>query len=402
MLNLKEKSNCCGCYACYNICPKQCIIMKVDEEGFWYPVVNQDKCINCNLCKKVCPIINKPECISYDRKAYAMYNKNEVVRLQSSSGGIFTLLAEHVISNNGKVYGAVFDDNFNVKHIGIDKLEDISLLRGSKYVQSKIEEVYKAVKTNLNNNIQVLFTGTPCQVAGLKSFLQKEYDNLILMDIVCHGVPSPLIWQKYLDELRESYKQDILQIYFRNKDTGWKNYSIKIVFDKDIYKKIGLNDVYMRGFIGDIYLRPSCYSCKFKGVERIGDITVAKKEHGEKLAPPGVERIGDITVADFWGIQNIKSEIDDDKGVSLVVIQSKKGKTVFEKVKENIEFVDVDINESLKYNPSALKPVIYNVKRDEFFAELFTSSDIEDLIKKYTKRSIMQKIKMKIKHVIKR
>lgn len=380
MIKIKDKKDCCGCYACYSICPKQCITMKADEEGFWYPVVNQDKCINCNLCKKVCPIINKPECISYDRKAYAMYNKNEDVRLQSSSGGIFTLLAEYIINNNGKVYGATFDDDFNVKHIGIDKLENISLLQGSKYVQSKIENVYKSVKTDLNNGRQVLFTGTPCQVVGLKSFLRKEYDNLILMDIVCHGVPSPLIWQKYLDELKKSYKQNIQQIYFRNKDTGWKNYSIKIVFDKDIYKKIGLNDVYMRGFIGDIYLRPSCYSCKFKGIERISD----------------------ITVADFWGIQNVKPKMDDNKGISLVVIQSEKGKAIFEKVKENIEFVNVNINESLKYNPSALKPVTYNVKRDEFFAELSMNKNIEELIKRYTKRNIVQRIKMKIKRLIKR
>ena len=380
MIKIKDKKDCCGCYACYSICPKQCITMKADEEGFWYPVVNQDKCINCNLCKKVCPIINKPECISYDRKAYAMYNKNEDVRLQSSSGGIFTLLAEYIINNNGKVYGATFDDDFNVKHIGIDKLENISLLQGSKYVQSKIENVYKSVKTDLNNGRQVLFTGTPCQVVGLKSFFLLEYDNLILMDIVCHGVPSPLIWQKYLDELKKSYKQNIQQIYFRNKDTGWKNYSIKIVFDKDIYKKIGLNDVYMRGFIGDIYLRPSCYSCKFKGIERISD----------------------ITVADFWGIQNVKPKMDDNKGISLVVIQSEKGKAIFEKVKENIEFVNVNINESLKYNPSALKPVTYNVKRDEFFAELSMNKNIEELIKRYTKRNIVQRIKMKIKRLIKR
>ena len=380
MIKIKDKKDCCGCYACYSICPKQCITMKADEEGFWYPVVNQDKCINCNLCKKVCPIINKPECISYDRKAYAMYNKNEDVRLQSSSGGIFTLLAEYIINNNGKVYGATFDDDFNVKHIGIDKLENISLLQGSKYVQSKIENVYKSVKTDLNNGRQVLFTGTPCQVVGLKSFFLLVYDNLILMDIVCHGVPSPLIWQKYLDELKKSYKQNIQQIYFRNKDTGWKNYSIKIVFDKDIYKKIGLNDVYMRGFIGDIYLRPSCYSCKFKGIERISD----------------------ITVADFWGIQNVKPKMDDNKGISLVVIQSEKGKAIFEKVKENIEFVNVNINESLKYNPSALKPVTYNVKRDEFFAELSMNKNIEELIKRYTKRNIVQRIKMKIKRLIKR
>ena len=174
MIKIKDKKDCCGCYACYSICPKQCITMKADEEGFWYPAIDQDKCINCNLCEKICPVINPIDRSTSLKLSYAVKNKDEDIRLRSSSGGMFYLLAEDTIKQDGLVYGAAFDKDFSVKHIGIDKLEDISLLRGSKYVQSKIEEVYKAVKTNLNNNIQVLFTGTPCQVAGLKSFYKKN------------------------------------------------------------------------------------------------------------------------------------------------------------------------------------------------------------------------------------
>ena len=379
MIKINAKENCCGCYACYDICPKQCITMKIDNEGFWYPDIDKDKCVNCNLCEKVCPVINKPEISVYKRAGYAMFNKNEEIRIKSSSGGIFSLLADFVISSEGKVYGAVFDEKFNVKHVGIDNSKDISLLRGSKYVQSKIDEVFKLVKSDLEAGKLVLFTGTPCQIAGLKSFLRKDYDNLILMDIVCHGVPSPLVWQRYLNNLKEKYKQNIKRIYFRDKSTGWKRYSVQIVFDNNKYKEIGLDNIYMRGFIGNIYLRPSCYACKFKGIERISD----------------------ITVADFWGIQKINPQMDDDKGTSFVIIQSKKGQTVFEAIKNSIKFKSVDIKESLKYNVSALQPVMYNDKRDKFFAELSTDKNVDDLIKKYTKMSIWRKIKQKIKYLIK-
>ena len=229
MIKIKAKEDCCGCYACYNICPKECITMESDNEGFWYPKIDKDKCINCNLCEKVCPIINKPNSSLYEKKSYAVFNKNEKIRLESSSGGIFSLLAEYVINNHGNVYGAVFDEDFNVKHVKINILQDINLLRGSKYVQSRINDIFKSIKFDLKNNKIVLFTGTPCQIAGLQSFLQKKYDNLILMDIVCHGVPSPLVWQQYINELKQNYKQNIKSIYFRDKSTGWKTYSVKFL-----------------------------------------------------------------------------------------------------------------------------------------------------------------------------
>lgn len=380
MIEIKTKKDCCGCYACYNICPKECITMESDNEGFWYPKIDKDKCINCNLCKKICPIINKPNGSLYEKKSYAVFNKNEKIRLESSSGGIFSLLAEYVINNHGNVYGAVFDEDFNVKHIKITSLQDIELLRGSKYVQSKINDIFKSIKFDLKNNKIVLFTGTPCQIAGLKSFLQKKYDNLILMDIVCHGVPSPLVWQQYIDELKQNYKQDIKSIYFRDKSTGWKTYSVKFLFDKDEYKNFGFKDIYMKGFLNDIYLRPSCYNCKFKGIERVSD----------------------ITVADFWGIENILPKMDDDKGTSLIVIHSEKGKQLFDKLSETMIINEVDLNEAIKYNPSMIKSVKYNEKRNSFFAELSSGKELTDLIRKYTKISFEKRVKNKIKSIIKR
>lgn len=378
MIEINSKQNCCGCYACYNICPKQCITMKADNEGFWYPNIDKNKCINCNLCENVCPIINKPKSYLYEEKSYAVFNKDEKIRLESSSGGIFSLLAEYVINKYGIVYGAVFDEEFNVKHIKITSLKDIELLRGSKYVQSKINDIFKSIKFDLINNKLVLFTGTPCQIAGLQSFLQRKYDNLILMDIVCHGVPSPLIWQKYINKLKKNYKQNIKNIYFRDKSTGWKKYSIKFLFDKDEYKNIGFKDIYMKGFLNDIYLRPSCYNCKFKGIERISD----------------------ITVADFWGIENIFPKIDDDKGTSLVVIHTEKGKRLFDKLSEKMIFNEVNLNEVVKYNLSMVRSAKYNKKREPFFVELNFEKDIENLIRKYTKKSFIQLVKYKIKSII--
>lgn len=374
MIEIKTKKDCCGCYACYNICPKECITMESDNEGFWYPNIDKNKCINCNLCEKVCPIINKPNSSLYEKKSYAVFNKNEKIRLESSSGGIFSLLAEYVINNHGSVYGAVFDEDFNVKHIKINSLQDIELLRGSKYVQSRINDIFKSIKFDLKNNKIVLFTGTPCQVAGLQSFLQKKYNNLILMDIVCHGVPSPLVWQQYIDELKQNYKQDIKSIYFRDKSTGWKTYSIKFLFDKDEYKNFGFKDIYMKGFLNDIYLRPSCYNCNFKGIERISD----------------------ITVADFWGIENILPKIDDDKGTSLIVIHSEKGKQLFDELSETMIFNEVDLNEAIKYNPSMISSVKYNEKRKDFFLELNSGKELINLIKEYTKVSFERRVKNKI------
>lgn len=380
MLKLQDKSNCCGCYACYNICPKHCITMKADDEGFWYPNINKADCINCNLCEKVCPIINKIECTDDKRTAYAMINKNEQIRMKSSSGGIFTLVAEYIINNKGSVYGAVIDDNLDVKHIRIDKIQDIVLLRGSKYVQSQIGKTLNQVKKDLDNGEKVLFTGTPCQIQGLRTFLRKDYVNLILMDIVCHGVPSPLIWQKYISDLQKSYKQNLKEIYFRDKSTGWKHYSVKFKFDTSEYKCVGFNNTYMKGFLNDIYLRPSCYSCNFKGIRRISD----------------------ITVADFWGIENVLPKMDDDKGTSLVVIHSEKGKQVFDKLKDKIILNEVNLNEAIKYNPSMITSVNYNKNREAFFAELNDGADLLELIQKYTKESFKQKIKNKIKSAVKK
>ncbi|NLA85189.1 MAG: 4Fe-4S dicluster domain-containing protein [Clostridiales bacterium] len=374
MIRIEDKQICTGCYACLNICPEQCVSMNNDNEGFWYPVVDNERCIDCGLCVKVCPIINRVE---YENKpiTYACINNREDIRLESSSGGIFTLIAEQIIACGGIVFGARFDDNFNVIHDYVDTKEGLQKFRGSKYLQSRIGETFKEVEKQLEKGRKVLFSGTPCQIAGLKSFLDKPNDSLFTVDIICHGVPSPLVWQKYIEYREAIAGSKARRIAFRRKDEGWKLFSISFIFENDKeYIQTYKSDLYMRAFLKDICLRPSCYNCQFKTLNRDSD----------------------ITLADFWGIQNILPEMDDNKGTSLLFVNSKKGLGMFEEIKGNIISKKVDINEAVSYNLAAVRSSRYNPKREDFFREI-DKLPFEQLINKYCSNSVLIRIKRKIK-----
>lgn len=380
MIEIIKKSECCGCHGCINVCPKNCISMKIDNEGFWYPIVDKDKCIGCNLCVKVCPEINIPKRDEYNTIAYACKNKNEDIRKNSSSGGIFTLLCEEVINNNGVVFGASFDESFNVRHTYTETIEECNQFRGAKYVQSKIGDTYKRVKEFLDNDRIVLFSGTPCQISGIDAYLRKKYNNLFLIDIACHGVPSPLIYKKYINTLKQKNRSNIKHISFRDKQTGWSKYSFNLIFENGIrVNQLGGENIYMKGFLKDIYLRPSCYSCKFKK-----PITSA-----------------DITLADYWGIQDKHKKFDDDKGVSLILVNSKRGQDILKKLSNKMEMIETDLKHAINCNPSIVKHVKYNKNRDKFFKEL-GGNNLEELILKYTKISISTKIKNKILSILSR
>jgi len=353
--------------------------MKVDEEGFWYPVIEQNKCINCNLCEKICPVINPIDRNTSLKLSYAMKNKDEEIRLRSSSGGMFYLLAENIIRQNGVVYGAGFDGDFSVKHIKINKEQEIGLLQGSKYLQSSIGNTYVQVKKDLEGDKKVLFTGTPCQIEGLKNFLRKDYINLFTMDFICHGVPSPMIWKEYLNEIRDNKQGEIKTVYFRDKKLGWKLFSLKIIFEKDTYINDLNQDLYMKGFLQDLYLRPSCYNCKFKKINRLSD----------------------ITVADFWGIDKVLPKMDDDKGTSLIIIHTDKGKQLFDILFDRMIVNEVNMNEALKYNLSMIKSVKYNKKRKEFFERFINEKTLTTLIFQYTKITLAKQIQQKIKFAVK-
>ncbi len=378
MEEIINEKKCCGCHACFNICPQNAITMVKNYRGFLQPVINQEKCVNCGMCKKVCPILNRKESASY-QKVYACYNKDITDRINSSSGGIFLLFAKEIIKRNGMVFGASFDENFNVNHICVDNLKDLKKLMGSKYVQSTIGDTYKKVKKYLEQDKYVLFTGTPCQIEGLKSYLLKDYEKLFTQDIICHGVPSPMVWRKYLEYQEKIYKEPISSVSFRNKDNGWTLFQMKILFDKKTYCKSLKEDLFMRAFLNNVCLRSSCYDCSFKGKNRCSD----------------------ITLGDYWGINNIHNKMQDNNGISLLVIHSKKGLELFNYIKESIIFEESNLDEAIKYNSAMISSVAHNKNEIKFINDI-NKIDFDKLVNKYCpKQSILNKYFKKIKKTVK-
>ena len=381
MIDIKDKKLCCGCNACVQRCPKKCISVQEDEEGFLYPLVDLSMCIDCGLCEKVCPVLNQGS----ERnpiELFAAANRDDSIRMQSSSGGIFTALAEQVIQEKGVVFGARFDEKWEVKHDYTETIEGLKAFRGSKYVQSRIGDTFSKAEFFLKAGRKVMFTGTPCQIAGLRLFLRKEYENLLAVDIICHGVPSPLVWRKYLGEkIQQGGLESIQSISFRNKNTGWENYSFQIEYNKNhlksFFSEYASQNIFMKGFLADLYLRPSCYACPAK-----------KLKSGS-----------DITLGDFWGIQHIKPELDDDKGVCAFIINTRKGiewqnKLVIQKYK--FDFTDV-----VKGNPSLVYSVDIPEKRAAFYDKLRTSGLIK-LVSKYTELPLILRLKIFIYNLLKR
>ena len=375
---LKKIQNCSGCHACASICPKSCITMKTDKDGFWYPQVNKTDCINCHLCEKVCPILSAlPVSDKNAPVAYAAYNIDEKTRLESSSGGIFSLLAQKILSDGGVVFGASFNDRFEVEHIAVDPVDDLYKLRGSKYVQSRIGDSYQQAKRFLENGRTVLFTGTPCQIGGLKSFLGKEYDRLYTQDIICHGVPSPMVWQRYVKFREKKAASSTRRTFSRHKKYGWKMFSVQFEFTNCTeYIQAHSVDLYMTSFLRNWSLRPSCYDCHFKSLQRQAD----------------------ITLADFWGIQNVAPEMDDDKGTSLVLIHSEKGERLWDSVAEQMVFRSVSVEQAIQYNSSAVQSVAEPPNRAAFLKAI-RKRDFEKTVQKYTrqkKRFTFKKIPQRV------
>lgn len=345
--------------------------MVPDEEGFWYPEVDKDKCIDCGLCEKICPIIHKVVIDeSCTTTAMAAINLNEEIRLNSSSGGVFTLISEYILDQGGVVFGAAFTKDFKaVHHICVVDRSELKHLRGSKYLQSEIGDTYKQAKAYLDNGRKVLFTGTPCQIGGLYSFLRKSYDNLFTQDIICHGVPSPMVWKKNVENLESKKKSEIKNVCFRDKQSGWKTFSLTIEFiNGAVYSKEHSDDAYMKAFLANCCLRHSCYNCSFKGIKRESD----------------------ITLADFWGVQNVFPEMDDNMGTSLVLLHSSKGQEIFKNIQKFVrsKYVKEDIT---KYNSAAITSVKKCSFRSEYMVDIISEAP-DKLAKKYFKKTIKQKI----------
>lgn len=369
-----RKEECYGCKACEQICPKKSIKMKCDREGFWYPKINMDTCVKCNLCRKVCPYNEKSFKINTLNKslAFATINKNEIVRESSTSGGMFSNISDYILENNGIIFGVELDDNGVVKHsIAVNKKER-DKFKGSKYVQSDIQKSYIKAKEYLNSDKLVLFTGTPCQIAGLYSYLGKDYDNLITCDIVCHGVPSPKVFNDYYNFMKKKYRSNISTLNFRDKSNGWKTGTLKIKFNTGKeYSEVWNNDKYYRLFFSHRILRASCHECRFTKLHRESD----------------------ITIGDFWGIENCKPNMFDNKGTSLVLINTKKGISLFENIKEEIIFEECRLEDVMQ--PNLKRPAMPSVDREKFFND-YEKKGFKYVIKVYTAVSLKERIIGKI------
>lgn len=378
MITIQHKEDCCGCSACVQRCPKQCISMAEDEEGFLYPQVDTSKCVDCHLCEKVCPVINQDEART-PLKVYAAKNSDDEIRLKSSSGGIFTLLAEQTIKDGGVVFGARYDTEWNVIHDYTETIEGLSAFRGSKYVQSNINRSFFEVKTFLESGRNVLFSGTPCQVAGLKLFLRKNYDNLLTLEIVCHGVPSRNVWRNYLKELIDLKKiSNIKSINFRDKKYGWNGYNFSITYIKKKGKLVTLSmphgeNSFYRGFLNHLYVRPSCYQCPAKS--------------GRSKA--------DITIADFWGIDKLYPSLDGNRGYSIVCANTDKGLSyVLELCDTTYEMPYCEV---VKYNPALIKSIKHNALSNKFW---LSDAGVIKTVERLCGDSFILKLKKKISRLL--
>lgn len=386
MSNLLDNVNCTGCTACMSICPRQCIDMKKDNNGFTYPIIaNPSLCINCGACNLICPVSNKNNYTNINLPiAYAAFSINEAMRMESSSGGIFSEIANVILEKGGVVYGAAYNKAFDVYHYCVDNPEELYKIRGAKYTESDLKNTFSEILKRIKNGQYVLFSGTPCQVAGLKSFVKKDYENLICIDFVCHGVPSPMVWKEYIKyrSMEDVNGGKPIRINLRAKNTGWSQYQYSNVFEYANGKQhsaLSSQSLFMKLFVGDYISRLSCENCKFKGYSRVSD----------------------ITLGDFWGIWDIDPEMDDNKGTSVVLIQSEKGKRLWEEIKGKIKYKQVTLEQASQYNPSMLVASKAKQNREDVLERIRTGkiSSCEELFVQKAP-SFSDRVKGKISRVV--
>ena len=350
MPRLAENLLCTGCSACASACPKGCIQMKADAEGFLYPDVEETSCVNCGKCTKVCPVLSfHAQSAAGFPVAYAAFHQEKEILYRSSSGGVFTALARQVIKEGGTVYGAAFRKDFSVAHMRAEMLDEIAVFRGSKYVQSDCSNVFVSAKQDLEKNRPVLFSGSPCQIAGLRQFLGKDYEKLLLVDTTCHSVPSPKAWAKFLTDTESQHNSKICSVNFRDKRTGWEKYQMCIQMEDGQELLYPANqNLYMKAFIQSLISRKSCANCVFKGPNRAAD----------------------ITLSDFWGVQTAFPEAYQKEGTSLVLVHSRKGQEAFTKVSAQLDVKTVDATAAFQGNPAYYRSSLPHPRRDEYFEEM--------------------------------
>lgn len=362
MIEITEKKNCCGCTACAAVCPKECISMREDAEGFLYPAVNKTTCINCGACEKVCPILHvKPE-RKFEQEAYIVQNKDQKVLRESTAGGAFTAIAKYALRHGGVVFGVELRNQLVAHHIYVETEKDLARFRNSKYVQSNVGDTFRQVKSFLNQGKFVCFSGTPCQIEGLKNYLRLDYENLITVDVVCRAVPSPLIFQKYVEYQEKKLADHIKTVRFRDKHYGYKYSTMNVITDKNKgnYHQGVESDPWLRAFFSNICDRPSCHDCHFR------------KQY----------RVSDFTIWDCFHAGRFSKELDNDKGATRVLVHSEKGKRIFDEIKEGFSYIQTKPEYIVAGAKEMKESVAANPRREEFFMDA-NQLDGAQLFQKY-------------------
>lgn len=388
MVELCREELCTGCSACFAVCPQNCIQMIEDTEGFLRPQIDERRCTNCGRCVQTCPILKAPERHKRETTAFAAMHMDEQVRLNSTSGGVFTLLSKWVLEQDGFVFGAAYTGTFQVAHRCAQRLEDVEPLRTAKYAQSAIGNTYIQIKSLLEEGFYVLFSGTPCQIEGLRAYLNREYERLILVDIICHGVASPAVWQHYIDyrSIKDASGTAPAAINLRSKESGWPKYSVHFDYENsNCYSAINSEDPFLRGYVGNLYLRPSCYQCQFKGASRNSD----------------------FTLGDYWGVWSQLPEYDDSKGVSLLLLHSEKARKIWVQMSAEVKCQEIDCMKALEENTSALESSALPEARP-IFMERYAVTDFSELVDEILPKpepapspSLFRRALEKVKHILK-
>ena len=351
-IEIIDKNSCTGCGACANVCPYGCISMQSGEYGFYSPIVSKENCVECGLCEKRCPILSGGIKNSNSElpQVFAAWSLDNDIRLCSTSGGVFSEFAKYVLSVGGSVVGARYTKDHLVEHCIIDDVADLEKIRQSKYIQSFTGNIFKEIKKNLDKGSVVAFCGSPCQVAGLLSFLHDNPENLITLDFICHGMNSPMAYTSYLDMLAKKYKSRVKRVWFKNKTYGWNRFSTRIDFENgEQYLQDRNSDLFMRGYIEqNLYMRSCCFDCHYKKFPRVAD----------------------ITLGDFWGVADYKPSLDQDLGTSLIMLNSAKSEQLFENIKDNIYSEKCSIDVALPGNACIFENAVRNPKSDKFMTLL--------------------------------
>ena len=384
-IDLISENRCTGCYGCFNACIENAIDMRLNEEGFLIPHVDPEKCVKCGICQKHCPIINTQLTRNFASPIlFAAWSKDEEIRIQSSSGGIFTEIAKVILKDGGVVFGAAFDNSLRVRHFSIENEENLRILRGSKYVQSDVDNAYQRAISIAMQGRPVLFCGTPCQIASLNTFFDPTDFKIEIYtsDVICHGVPSEFVFMSYLEYISRSEHLEIKEFRFRDKTIGWKHYGTRIIFSNgEEWFQVHKRDPFMIGYLKNIYLRLICYECPFAKIPRISD----------------------ITLGDFWGVPK---ELDDPRGVSVVIVNTPKGKKLFDKV-FGIEKIPVSLKQVAPYNPRLVSGHLERKLNREDFYNLLKMQGFQVAMKKYLKphrkfKEYLSAVKFRFSKIIKK